>query len=329
MLGLPILDVAIGIAFFYLVFALVCTTVNETLSRWLKKRPKTLEEALRQLLGSDAAKNLILNHPLVKGLSRKGTKTPIPSYIPSATFATALLDQVTGANPIRDDEALRKGFDTLPPDAAAALKALYQKANGNWDQFHALVEEWYNHAMDRATGWYKRYVQMQTKVLALIIVLWVNFDTLHVTERLWSDSALRASVVDEAKSRAQARNSGELPLAVYNDASKPEKGTAVEPDESPLTPKEQQLINSVTGWQQDLKELRDNIQRHPDQKSSLWTEWFLMHLLGWTLSIFAISLGAPFWFDVLNRFMNLRNAGRAPDEPRAKNVSSKAQEVTA
>ena len=49
------------------------------------------------------------------------------------------------------------------------------------------------------------------------------------------------------------------------------------------------------------------------------------HWLGWLLTSIAVSLGAPFWFDTLNRFMNIRNAGRAPDEPRDK--SSKTPEV--
>jgi hypothetical protein len=38
------------------------------------------------------------------------------------------------------------------------------------------------------------------------------------------------------------------------------------------------------------------------------------HLLGWFLTAVAVSLGAPFWFDTLNRFMNIRAAGTAPNE---------------
>jgi hypothetical protein len=36
------------------------------------------------------------------------------------------------------------------------------------------------------------------------------------------------------------------------------------------------------------------------------------HIPGWVLTIVAVSLGAPFWFDTLNRFMSLRAAGKAP-----------------
>jgi hypothetical protein len=40
------------------------------------------------------------------------------------------------------------------------------------------------------------------------------------------------------------------------------------------------------------------------------------HLLGWILTVAAISFGAPFWFDTLKRFLNIRSAGRSPEEGR-------------
>jgi hypothetical protein len=46
-----------------------------------------------------------------------------------------------------------------------------------------------------------------------------------------------------------------------------------------------------------------------------WLGWLIpQHIVGWILSAIAVSLGAPFWFDTLNRFMNIRSAGKAPDE---------------
>ena len=37
-------------------------------------------------------------------------------------------------------------------------------------------------------------------------------------------------------------------------------------------------------------------------------------LIGLLLTTFAISLGAPFWFDILNKVINLRSSGKAPGE---------------
>ena len=41
---------------------------------------------------------------------------------------------------------------------------------------------------------------------------------------------------------------------------------------------------------------------------------FQRHFVGWMLTAFAGTLGAPFWFDLLNRFINIRSAGKAPEE---------------
>jgi hypothetical protein len=37
--------------------------------------------------------------------------------------------------------------------------------------------------------------------------------------------------------------------------------------------------------------------------------------LGWLLTALALSLGAPFWFDLLNKLMKLRGAVRPPPGP--------------
>jgi hypothetical protein len=37
-------------------------------------------------------------------------------------------------------------------------------------------------------------------------------------------------------------------------------------------------------------------------------------ILGWLITAFAVSLGAPFWFDLLNKFVNIRASGKAPEE---------------
>ena len=41
---------------------------------------------------------------------------------------------------------------------------------------------------------------------------------------------------------------------------------------------------------------------------------FWEKVVGLLFTALAISLGAPFWFDMLNRVVSIRAAGRAPDE---------------
>ena len=167
-------------------------------------------------------------------------------HLDAKHFATALLDEVTrahgyenvGATNADSAKALREAAlqralkslpvnaqdaspsdaqKALPADAQKALQTLYEKVNGDWDKFHSEIEAWYNTAMDRAEGWYKRYVQKQTKILALVIVLWANFDTLQVAQRLWSDPALRSA--SGSRGAAEAGAERPAPEAVARSTS--------------------------------------------------------------------------------------------------------------
>ncbi|HEY1872124.1 MAG TPA: hypothetical protein VGG71_13775, partial [Chitinophagaceae bacterium] len=42
------------------------------------------------------------------------------------------------------------------------------------------------------------------------------------------------------------------------------------------------------------------------------SENFLTMFFGWIATILAICLGAPFWFDILNKIANLRSSGPKP-----------------
>ena len=88
-----------------------------------------------------------------------------------------------------------------------------------------------------------------------------------------------------------------------------------------LTDSERQLLTSLEGWRPDRERLAADIVLGGDgvRVRSAWLAGSVVnHLPGWLITILAISLGAPLGFDVLNKFMNLRNNGRATDEPRSK-----------
>ncbi|HEX5170601.1 MAG TPA: hypothetical protein VFW11_15600, partial [Cyclobacteriaceae bacterium] len=42
--------------------------------------------------------------------------------------------------------------------------------------------------------------------------------------------------------------------------------------------------------------------------------WIGTKLLGWIISAYAITIGAPFWFDMLKKVIQIRNAGVKPEE---------------
>src|SRR6266516_1626328 len=113
MTNMPVLDVAIGVIFMYLLLSLIVTTIQEALAGLGKWRARNLFDAVARLLedpkltgtGWAGLATDVYRHPLIsklcKGALGTGTnpktfgeenKANLPSYIPSRTFALALLD---------------------------------------------------------------------------------------------------------------------------------------------------------------------------------------------------------------------------------------------
>jgi hypothetical protein len=136
-------------------------------------------------------------------------------------------------------------------------------------------------------------------LLAIAITVLSNADTLQIARRLWQDPVLRSAVVEEAKNRAQKpRPDVTVEYPNPDDPTNPQITSTNEGNT--VSPEEQALLGQVLGWQNALQ----------DKSARAWIE----RILGWLLTILAICLGAPFWFDLLNKFVNIRSAGKAPDE---------------
>jgi hypothetical protein len=78
-----------------------------------------------------------------------------------------------------------------------------------------------------------------------------------------------------------------------------EQSKTLPPNSVDKTAAEKELAGFV-GWQ--------------DRVPKDFAAWF-QRVLGWLLTAVAVSLGAPFWFDTLNRVTNLRNSLKPPDPP--------------
>jgi hypothetical protein len=374
MLGLEMLDVAIGIIFIYLLLSIVCTAINEFIEGFLKLRAVDLEQGIRELLNDPDATGKVRelwNHQLIYSLFRgsydpseirNGGRTNIdskkkrysrgsdlPSYIPSRNFALALMDvllpavpptQASGAapsplpaaTPIADTSisgssaTLAPQNDNLPapqnppikPNPLQPLRDAVNRMTGNDKLKTALltildaagddavkaregIENWYNSSMDRVSGWYKRRVQQIVFVMGFVVAIAMNADTFAIFKNLSNDRPLRSAIV------AQAQN-------IKNPAT----------DSSTPTKKIQANVDTLlamglpigwnwrTGWNPDAV---SNLNAIPAAAS--FGNWFLK-ILGWLITGLAISLGAPFWFDVLNRVMVVRSTvkptEKSPDE---------------
>src|SRR5688572_14404460 len=137
MFGSNILEIALGLTLIYTMFSLVCTAGNELIASVFRLRAKNLADGIRNLLndtspatpgathaseGSLGSKTSIdagtlaqqfYDHPLIQGLYRRGQ---IPSYIPSRTFALALMDVILPSGKPRPTtiEGIERAIDASP-----------------------------------------------------------------------------------------------------------------------------------------------------------------------------------------------------------------------
>jgi hypothetical protein len=305
-----VLDVAIGLVFVYLLLAIICTAANEWISGLLGTRPKMLKQGLKQLLDNQATTTgrddvstflqAFYKHPLITGMMRGGNH---PAYLSARTFSTAVTDIIMAEQAGRAGFAdLHAGINSLPPgDVKSALLALLQRSGGDLDAAHKAIEGWYDDAMDRVSGWYKRQVQIWIVCIALVITVLSNADTMQMARRLWTDPVLRSKVVAEAQNRSKKPP----PTVEYPDKDDPTNPQVTEGNT--VSDSERALLTDLLGW-----------KGQPISAADL-----AGHLFGWFLTILAISLGAPFWFDLLNKFINIRAAGKSPDEAAKKPAKKK------
>jgi hypothetical protein len=300
------LDVAIGLITIYLLLSLLCTTVTEALEQVFKYRACYLRLGIEKLLlGGDAPlRARLYAHPLVKSLYTE-TRLPAlirttgPSYIPSRQFVLALLDIVSAPNAAANAggavrrlqdvvDGLARNEQLLPAPLVGALRTLIADAGDDLQKVKTGVEQWYNGAMDRVAGWYKRRSQTVALIIGMAVAVVVNADTLEMIRTLSNDSAVRASLVAAAQGYAEASRP-RIESAQSAIAASPGSDVAADVKrQSDSTIAQLGGLGLPIGWQRPGAD-------------DVWT-----HLLGWLMTGFALSLGAPFWFDMLNKFMVVR-----------------------
>jgi hypothetical protein len=308
---LTVLNLAIGITFIYLLFSFVVSSLNEFLLTYLDKRADFLKQGLEQLLQDPEKVRQVLEHGLVDALSRSTNGTP--SYIGVEPFTAAVLDVVKAADPntVRKISDFQTAIAALPDSKLKqSLTAILDSAENDLASFKKGIGDWYERSMDRVSGWYKRYAQKWLLGLSLGLAVVCNVDTIHIIRVLSSDPKLLAETVDQAVNTAKAATS----QASANSGT----AAAMEPAPNPNEDAAQalnRLINNANVAINNLGNLSVPIGWSASQWQYLRDPGHLVSaFLGWFLTGLAASLGAPFWFDTLQRFVNIRGNGRSPEE---------------
>lgn len=212
------------------------------------------------------------------------------------------LDQLSDPNdPTR--KSLEAAITKMPAPVRESLLILARKARtkatsirDEFTEFQTQVETWFDRSQERASGVYKRNARGVAILIGLAIAVGGNADTLHIVNNLAGNSVLRDSVSSYATDAIQ-RTAADAQTMPQFEAIR----TNIDPALKELT--------IPIGW--DQYQLS---KQFPQENVSGFAQWFWIRVkvvFGWMITAIAISMGSSFWFNILNKIVNLRNSGKS------------------
>jgi hypothetical protein len=343
----PIFEFLIALLLVFLLLSTIVSSLAEFYSSRIGRNSRAvlLYQALLKVFNDRHNRNYtddLYRHPLIE--NSKPDEDKLPAYLEASVVARTLTDVlVREARPltvtytdagrpqiqepdIQPHEAfqlVRQSVQSMQPSEVKKLLQSFLHTSTSLPEVHQQIEVWYNAYMDRVTGWYKRQMRKRLLWVSFVVVLALNADLFRISAALWNDEKLRQPLVEQA-------------VAITSDST-----WLAQQKQLTLDQRKQQadslyqslkLSGLPVGWISELspdatKKLRD---KHRPQHSwwanvkfkfacfrqliNLNADRYLSisTLIGWLLMAFAVHLGAPFWFETLNKLVNLRGAGTRP-----------------
>lgn len=288
----------------------------------------------------------LYNHPEIKYLSPNNFFSKPSTIKPESFSKTLLLLLLEKGDGNSQSEKIKSGIASIGFDISTQnyLLELYNLVDGNIEDFQNEVENWYNNVMKQATEWYKRNLQILLFFIGLGIALFFNINTFKIVEKLSVDDKAREQLVTLASAYVENNpksilltkaDTAESIESIVTDSMYHAKLDTLLAVKKMLLKdiKSTQTILGGGSWLPDslvlkigssktipdyleasilpkgkLKKSRDVYYTLFSTGDKLYYLWclFKLNFLGFVTTALAISLGAPFWFDLLNKFMKLR-----------------------
>jgi hypothetical protein len=307
---LTILSIIIGIVFVLLLFSMLTSAVVEVFHAAFSHRGKHLKSTLEIMLGNKAES--FFNHAYFKQLSyatKPKSTQKLPVWISKHTFSAVLADILTPKDSKMSIEDRIRQIGDENNELRKVLDFLWRQSGGDAHAFQAKVENWYDEVMERARDWFADATKWRLFFIGLALACGLNADTLQIYKSLSSNASAREELEQAARTFAQSRESvaGTDLSKSYEEASQNLKELKAMYQTTAASP-------LGLGWGQSLP-------------TDFW-QW-LTKLAGWILTGVAVTMGAPFWFDILKKLLSLKggSSGNAPEQSTA-NPPKAAFEIT-
>ncbi|HAN75119.1 MAG TPA: hypothetical protein DCQ51_03715 [Planktothrix sp. UBA8407] len=319
------LNVAIGLFFIYLLLSLLISEIQEFLaSSIFDWRAKNLYRSIQFILG-DSATELLYQYPLIKSWKdykqRVNKESVGPSYIPSSTFALAIISVIIEKSGVQpeidsltindfiaaiDSDEIKQFFD---PDQIKMFKILAVKTKNkagdipDIEPLENAISDWFQQSMIRASGVYKRQVKLITLAIGFLVAIGLNADTLNIANRLFQEPILQENL------------SQTINIVLTQDPNSP-LNNCLNSDLNSTKPCQNLTENFLYSYLFNFSSLplgwdQSNLNQQFNLGGNMVIQLFKV-ILGWGLTAIAISMGSSFWFDLLNKLINARNTGSKP-----------------
>ncbi|MES2454868.1 MAG: hypothetical protein V4594_04995 [Bacteroidota bacterium] len=342
MSGFPILDLVAGLIFIYFLLSIIASSVVELILTFFKFRAKVLETWLLRIFAEEVITvggkkvklgTAIMDHCSNTALSATGGST---AYIDAKNFASALLEKVSFdpnnetyivkdisdaitslTNSSSLSPELKRVFLMYAEEAIQDSAANVSKGISDLAAFKGKIEGWYDSSMLRIGGHMKRkYAMPFTILVSVVATIGLNADTIEIAKYLHRNPEVAGKLATQAY--ATGKDSLNISLQRLNNAK------AVNAKDSATT---KELEGAVADELANISDARAVLDQSlplgwpaHKHKDTSWFVFVLNKVTGLAITIMALIMGAPFWFDVLNKISNLRGSGtKPPVEPPATN----------
>ena len=305
-------DVAIGLTLVYLGASLFVTILNEYIAQTLNLRGKQLYDSLKTLISDKDVQAILMKSPALRPFFDTN-RNKASSYLDPNILAQLLVGGLADPSVVGDTVKQVSGAIEKLQDSnlKTQLQALVRTAGNTTDTLVAAVSDWANRSLTMLGEGYKRNLQKISFGIGLVVAVGFNLDTVALTEHLYRDKdarnaavALAVQVVEKTGEEAFQKC-----MALTSPTRKEDASCA------PLMG----LVEAVQGRNESLGRLPIGWPPPEFRKQGaaglvsfdplVWA----IRVVGWLLTALALSLGAPFWFDLLNKLVNMRHGMRKPE----------------
>ncbi|MFN7993315.1 MAG: hypothetical protein U0Q18_06925 [Bryobacteraceae bacterium] len=306
------IDVLIGLSLVMLVVSMAITMLTQAITSLLQSRGRHLLEGIARLtlkldpgLSSDDSRAIaraVLTHPLIGG-GRAGLGTTIhraeligvllelaasgqdlPSALADRLKNTLQLNGISDpAKTLQDIRVEALNLERKAPHLANHMRHEMAIVRASSTEFVSKIHSWFDSTMDRVSEQFTAHARLITFVSAAVVTAVLQLDTVALVNRLSMDDALRDALSVQAQAIAKSQT---------------------DPN-APKTDTQDRYVHAL----EDI-----GIVSLPRDFQHWKHGWTVVNPLGVVITALLLTLGAPFWYDVLKKLINLKSVIASKDD---------------